>query len=223
MRQPPEYGAQPAPIHTATGRHVWYLEPSRTAVVEQDLYAHLSRQCRYAGAVEWTVLQHLALCVELARPYGPDVMAYAAAHDLHEAYVPDLPWALARLLPGYAELSNAWEQHVHTSVGLEWPPPVAIEERVKRIDILAVHLEVHAVPSSVAIRQALVETYGAPPSEALLDAARACQVQPRGLWARVWGALPLGKRGSAVLSGNCDIEPGPGGAHAVTVSAAVAP
>lgn len=197
-------GVQVAPIHTATGREVWYRDPARTEVVEWDLYTALSRQCRYAGAVDWTVLQHLALCVELARPYGPEVVAYAAAHDLHEAYVPDLPWALCRLVSEYADLSNAWEAHVHQAVGLAWPAPVAIEERVKILDRVAVAVEVHTVPSSARIRAEVVANIGAP-AETLLDAGRSCLVQPRGLWGRVWRALPVGRSSSAVFDGVPDL------------------
>lgn len=201
MIRPPDWGPQRYPIHTATGREVWYLEPARTEVVEWDLYLALSRQCRYAGAVEWTVLQHLALCVALAEPYGVEVQRYAAAHDLHEAYVPDLPWILTRLLP-YKELGVPWERHVHEAVGLTWPPPESVEHRVHAIDRLAVWLEVHAVPSSEAIRTAVAAEHdGKAPPESLLDLARACLIQPRGLWARVWRTLPIGASSSRVLEG----------------------
>ena len=54
----------------ASGEGVWFEHPERTRILPMDLRVHLSRLCRYNGALDWSVLQHLALCVELGTLYS---------------------------------------------------------------------------------------------------------------------------------------------------------
>lgn len=151
-------------ICMASGEPVWFLYPERTRIRAADLQTHLARECRYNGALPWSVLQHLALCVELARHAAVAAahLPYVAAHDLHEAVVGDLPTHLKRLLPAFAPIEDAWEAHVHRSMGLSYPPEPEVKAAVKRIDHLALALEMdrfgHAMAVGVAERRGLVVT-----------------------------------------------------------------
>lgn len=149
-------------ICMASGEPVWFLTPDRTRILPADLRVHLPRVIRYNGALGWSVLQHLALCVELAERLGfpTPAIPYIAAHDLHEAVVGDLPTHMKRLLPAFKEIEDAWEAHVHRSLGLEWPVPESIRASVKRIDQIALALEMtclrHAMAEGVATRRGVL-------------------------------------------------------------------
>jgi hypothetical protein len=149
-------------ICMASGEQVWFLEPHRTRILPADLRVHLPRVYRYNGALPWHDLQHLALCVDLAEVLGFPFPAvpYIAAHDLHEAVVGDLPTHMKRLLPGWKEIEHAWEAHVHRSLGLDWPVPEPIQASVKRIDAIALAVEMecmgHVMAAGVAQRRGVV-------------------------------------------------------------------
>jgi hypothetical protein len=146
-------------ICMASGEPVWFLHPERTTIRPADLRVHLARVCRYHGALDWSVLQHLALCVELAErlDYRAGLVPYVAAHDLHEAVVGDLATHLKRLVPVFADIEHAWEGHVHRSLGLAWLPPQSIRDDVKHIDKIAIAVEMwghqHVMASGVAERR----------------------------------------------------------------------
>jgi len=128
---------------TCTGAEVVYLDPSHTRIRGRDLLVHLSNSCRYSGAIKVPILLHLALCTRLGLLLGctPQTLAYVAAHDLHEAYVGDLPTGLKRVLPGWEKIEDAWEQYVHEQLGLAWPPPHNVKLFVKAIDLVALLVE----------------------------------------------------------------------------------
>ena len=129
---------------TATGADVWFLHPERTPIRGYDLYIHSSRICRYGGAVEWTLLQHTALCVALARRgrIVAEIVPYVAVHDLHEVYVGDVVAALKEVLPEYkARIETPWEARVHHALGLCFPLDRSMKGAVKRIDIRALAIE----------------------------------------------------------------------------------
>lgn len=143
---------------TRTGQSVFHADPSRTVVSMADVVPALSRLYRYNGALNWTVLQHLVLCVELLDHEDPWnerpslgeldrelVGRYVAAHDVHEAYVGDLVTGLKQLLPGWREIEAAWEGHVHRALGLAWPVPEDIAQVVKRIDVTALAVEMRTL------------------------------------------------------------------------------
>jgi len=134
---------QAFPIATATGQPVWYDDPSKTEILADDLRIQLARIRRYGGAIDVTVLQHTALCVELARAAGVDanILCFVAAHDLHEAYILDLPTPMKAFLVGYAEMEEAWAQRVHEALGLGWPLHPKIAEVVKMVDRWSLSVE----------------------------------------------------------------------------------
>ena len=137
-------GRQPWP-HYIGDQEVWFLEPERTLVRLQDLRKPLATQRRYGGGYDVTVLAHLALCTALSSDSSRLHRAYAAAHDLHEAIVIDVPSSLKPLLPDYREIEDAWAAHVHRSVGLPWPLLPGAEHHVQRIDVLAGLIEMTQV------------------------------------------------------------------------------
>lgn len=125
---------------TSAGHHMHYLYPEKTPIDLRDLRVHLARQCRYGGALDWSVLKHLALCVRLHDRFfrGLGSLPYVAAHDLHEAYVGEWPTGLKQVLPGFHAIDKAWHEWVHRSFSLE---PGQFAEVVDYIDAYALAVE----------------------------------------------------------------------------------
>ena len=138
---------QTIPCTTYSGVSIYYGEPTRTRILEADLIHHLQDR-RYNGAIDVSILQHLALCVRLARSrgYGEVQTACCAVHDIHEAYLRDIPAGLKQLLPDYRRLEEIWEAHIWNVAGLSMTPDNV--EAVKRIDQLAlvIEMEYHSHP-----------------------------------------------------------------------------
>jgi hypothetical protein len=125
-------GYEPADSTCASGEGVWYARPERTRIYGVDLFSGLSRIHRYHGQFgPWSVLDHLVLCRKLVQFHptiaGLDhhqrarVVAAVVAHDMHEAYVLDVPTGMKRHLVGYAAMEDSWEAWVHRSIGLGAP------------------------------------------------------------------------------------------------------
>lgn len=136
---------QPYPCYVGN-QEVWFYHPERFNVILDDLRTPLSRQCRYGGNFDVTVLQHLALCVALAEEARatPRQKGLLALHDLHEAVLIDLPASLKALLPDYAPLEASWEEHFHKSLGY-WPVTLEEAAYTKDIDNLAAAIEMYVV------------------------------------------------------------------------------
>lgn len=135
---------QEAPHHLPSGALWDPLRPWLTEVNARDLFVRLSRQRRYGGDLDWTVLQHLALCSRIAgimRPKEPLFRAFVVLHDMHEAYTTDLPYPIKRILPEWEAFESAWEQLVHQAVGIGWPVADAIKARIKVVDQRAAFVE----------------------------------------------------------------------------------
>ena len=62
---------------------------------------------RFAGATDWTVLQHTAMMAEMAKALGASEQELLAiwVHDLHEALIGDIPTPVKRLV-GYEEFKK---------------------------------------------------------------------------------------------------------------------
>lgn len=161
--------SRPRPdVVTSAGLGVWYAEPHRTPVCPRDLRVHLRNLRRYVGAIDVPILTHLALCVRIAEAWrlSDDLVALAGAHDLHEAYVGDLPPRLKDLLPGWRELERRWEDWVHRCLGLALPAPESVEARVlKEVDVAALYAEMQGwshpglrnIEGDVVVRQILLD------------------------------------------------------------------
>lgn len=177
------------------GDLVWYLDPDATPMprgqLGKILGVPLSRICRYMGVIQVSVLEHSALVALLAeRAYGdPLLVAYAAAHDLHEGIVGDWPSGLKEAVPEFkTRVEDPWERRVHEAVGLPWPAPEDIRQRVKKLDLRARVVEmcmnVHPL-ASVA-----VERYGGEPVAfevaAWHEVEDLGEISAGGGWERLW-------------------------------------
>ncbi len=185
-------GTQRTRMATFSGQEVCYADPSATKVLDVDLFIALRRMPRYACARRWSVLQHLGLCVLLARQAGlpPESVQAIAMHDAAEAYLLDIPKGLKELLGEvYSDLEWRWSAHVHDELGVPRPAlqPSYVLEDVHRIDKRALVAEVaHLVhPLSDFIGQ----RDGAATAEELLLAARVSQMLDRDLWVLVREAM----------------------------------
>lgn len=181
-------------------------------VYAEDVKTALSRQCRYAGAVDVSVLAHSALCVLLADTMVDHALvtpstskdgmlrkrlrAYAAAHDLHEAYVTDVPSPLKRLLPAYKVIEERWERYVHARAGLVWPGPVLVHDIDRRAVVVETAILEHPDADHFA-HWCAESTEGSLPGTGrpLLDAEREAgklallRWTPAEQWACVEGAI----------------------------------
>lgn len=191
-------GVQMTAMSTASGQPLDYERPERTVVGPHDIYIHLRRTMRYAGAVRESVLQHSALCVALAQDlgYGPLDVALVAAHDLHEAYVLDLPTGLKQLCPEYRRIEDAWAAHVHRQIGLPWPLSQEQQDLVKIVDLRALVVEMSWF--ELPLLAAAAAAHGGPATKAeLKQAARYLRpaAAPAPMWDLVWDALEDGRPG----------------------------
>lgn len=132
-----------AGLHTYRGYPVFYGDPSQTPVDVRDLEVHLKNSRRYAGVLDVPIFLHLCYCVELAAAIGlsPITCAYVACHDMHEAYIGDIPTGLKKYLtltsPTWNAMEETWEAHVHDAFDLPFPLPPEEKARVKLVDMLA--------------------------------------------------------------------------------------
>lgn len=173
-----------------SGQLVDFARPDVT-LVEDDLVHGLSRSRRYAGVVDITVLEHLALCVKLAEimfPGNRAVAAYVAAHDLHETYFPDIPSPLKKLIPQYKTMEAAWEAHVHRQLGLSWPLDAPVQGRVHEIDFRAPAIEPSVWGHPHGDHYA--HHHGGPPSRHELEIAEAVRwATPEENWSLVTSVI----------------------------------
>lgn len=129
-------------VVTISGQPVCLQDPTHTAVVPRDLEVHLSRTCRYLGAIPVSVLEHLAFCVDIGTEFGasPELLAHLAIHDAHEAYVGDV--ASRFKLPEYRGPEKRWERWVHECLGVQLPAEGSADaELAKLVDVAALFFE----------------------------------------------------------------------------------
>lgn len=116
-----------------------------------DVQVGLWNQCRYQGQIKVNVLQHSVVVLMLAKHRWPGdklIHALAAAHDLHETFLPDIVRPLKKVIPQYHEWEERWEEWVHRSIGLPWPLTEDQKRRVEEVDSRAVTLEVRNHPDA---------------------------------------------------------------------------
>lgn len=131
-----------------------YDRPEDVTLYETDLYHGCRTETRYLGVILVPLLEHLALCVLIARHghASAKIKATCAAHDLSEVYLRDLPTGLKDLLPDYKALESRWQTRIYNALGLydgldesEW---CQLTRVVKEIDTAALIVEstVHVHP-----------------------------------------------------------------------------
>jgi len=135
------------PPRTRSGVAFDYGDPDSYPLDSLELYRTARRIPRWGGRLklEVSLLDHLALCLVLhdqgAERWPRDqyqlVARYLAAHDLHEVVLLDVPAPLKALLPDYRALEARWAESFHRRLGLTWPVPQKVQDRVKEIDLYA--------------------------------------------------------------------------------------
>lgn len=138
------------PVHmvTALGHEINFLHPELYALNLEDIAIHTKNMCRYNGAINWRLVQHLALCYTLAAYDNIKnnrnelyQIHYCAAHDLHEAIVQDVVTGLKKVLPEYQIIENKWEARIHDQ--LMMPLEAKDHDFVKQIDMRALAIEMY--------------------------------------------------------------------------------
>ena len=132
-----------------SGQIADFLDPLSVSIDPLDLFIGIARKRRYGGFLDVTVLHHLALCAKLANHRWPGkagIAAYAAAHDLQEAYVGEMQRGLKLVLPDFSLIvERPWEARVHATLGLQFPRLQSIEAAVREVDSRVVALEIDSV------------------------------------------------------------------------------
>jgi len=183
-------GNQRTPMGLPSGEPIVYLDPQQTEVYESDLYTCLSNECRYNGGIWVPVLHHLALCVLLARVHGMPlpIQTLVGMHDLHEAYVKDLPSGLKQLLPEYRAIEDLWEEYVHQAFGIRRPTG-RLKEKVRFIDLRA--LVVEMTWEHFCLKE-VVDTQHGPATQAEIEACQEVYGQTdEGRWAIIAEVVPF--------------------------------
>lgn len=184
----------PVDMVTARGHKVWFNKPHLTPVDPLDIRTHTINMCRYNGALNWHLIKHLALCVDLAYAYKPEwpevniplQAGYAAAHDFHEIIVGDMVSGLKKYVPEYRKIEADWEEHFHNSIDL--PLEHKHNKFVTTIDrrALVVEMAMLSHPAADLVQQ----TMGGPISQAERKAmANIMKISLESCWQIVWTAV----------------------------------
>lgn len=134
---------------------IWYEHPERTSFELWEFKHQCSNMRRYNGGLDWTLLKHLALGVELCKVhFGTDHIAkiiagYHAAHDLHETIVGDMVSGMKKYVPNYQRLEAMWEEHIHEQIGLPLEASIS-KKAVHELDMMALVMEMHCLEHPVA-------------------------------------------------------------------------
>jgi hypothetical protein len=110
-----------------------------------DLVMHTGRETRWGGfgSTEYKVLHHLQLVslIWLKGGFPREGLAYALAHDFHEAYTGDIPSPVKRVMgEGVKVLEKYLDGRIYESLGLP-PPTEAMLRYVKLCDLAALIIE----------------------------------------------------------------------------------
>ena len=158
---------------TWQGHAVNFLKPEDTIVDWEDLKVHTKNICRYNGALDWKLMEHLALCSRLSqlsdvRERGGFTnmteeevtlqAGYCSTHDFQEIYCTDVVSGLKKYLPAYREIEDTWESYVHQQIGL--PLCHRNHKFVRHIDLRALVVEMTALEHPAA--KLVGERYGGP-------------------------------------------------------------
>lgn len=120
-------------IGTASGLPFWPLDPQPEDIRIFDIAVHLSRICRFGGALHpdltgiYSVAQHSVL---VSRVVPPEFALEGLLHDAAEAYVGDMVKPLKTMLEDY----QAIEKIVDRAIRRKWDLPRKISKEVKEAD-----------------------------------------------------------------------------------------
>jgi hypothetical protein len=118
-------------MQTASGRQFWPLDPRSNEIYIEDIAAHLSKLCRYGGALRddlhYSVAEH---CVHVASAAPDHLKLTALLHDGSEAYLQDVIRPIKRHLTNYETIEAELERAIAARFWLSWP----WHPEVKRLD-----------------------------------------------------------------------------------------
>lgn len=123
-------------IGTASGRPYWPFDPRPEDIHWPDVVIHLSRICRYGGALHpgisgiYSVAQHSVLAHDAA---PSELKLEALLHDAHEAFVGDMISPMKRDLPDYADLERLNELVLRKAAGLQKRKSPEVKEIDRRL------------------------------------------------------------------------------------------
>lgn len=166
-----------------SGQTYRYGHPEDLDVLHpNDIVWNLAHQRRYQGMIDESVLEHIVLGIRLGRLRGMSSyhLAWFAIHDLHEAYMPDLPRFLKRTLPALIDLEHVWERRMRSDLHF---PDMELPPEVLALDRLAVQVEVRAWkhPAAHNFNRIYLEDEEATPAD--IQAARELTRSPAEAWA----------------------------------------
>lgn len=133
---------------TASGHKIYFNDISTLVFDWDDIHIHTKNINRYNGGLNWKLIQHLALCVELVHSIyheNYELAAQVAIHDFHEIYIGDMVSGLKKYCPGFQDIEERWEGAVYQALAIPKD-----DVNCKYIDLLALTLETHYLRSKVA-------------------------------------------------------------------------
>lgn len=121
-----------------SGREIDILNISADDICVEDIAHHLTKWCRYTGALplnrHYSVANHSLALFYYALDNGLDYHIQRAClmHDAAEAYIGDINGAIKPHLPDYKEMEYRIEQIIKEKYGLVYDS--VIENKVKELD-----------------------------------------------------------------------------------------
>lgn len=100
----------------------------------EDMAHALSYQCRYAGHVKfpYSVAQHSLIASYALEAVGGDPLE-GLCHDMHEAYITDLPTPVKRVLgPAWYEFEDQFQAQIYRALDLPFSVPMSVD--CKKVD-----------------------------------------------------------------------------------------
>jgi hypothetical protein len=110
-------------LRTWRGKTISVLTPTAAEVHVADIVTPLFRIVRFSGHTSrpWTVGEHTILALLIAKHCSPLVsqqeLTGILLHDLHEAYIGDIPRPIARCLKGLPDLRERFDAAIYEALG----------------------------------------------------------------------------------------------------------
>ena len=123
---------------THSGRRIYLSSMSEKDIQLKDIAHHLTKICRYGGALNlnqhYSVAQHSVLLASYARAngYTLDIQRALLLHDATEAYLGDVVSGLKALLPDYKDIERGVQGLIAEKYGISLAP--CVEKVVKELD-----------------------------------------------------------------------------------------
>jgi len=183
---------QVIPSCTASGHAIWYHDPDRTPIVDDDVFQGLVRKSRFDSVVRSSILLHLALVVEILRSWNApkETVRAGACHDLHEAFIGEWHAGLKQACPDLKALEHPWEEKFHRHYGVAWPVPADVAALVKKADILSCTMEMFIAEHPR--RNFRLKEHGSLSREEADIVVRVASMSEGSQWLLVLGALKHG-------------------------------